>query len=514
MDMQQLEPTARELAGFFAARGVAAWLVGGAARDLARGQAPSDLDLAADGDGLALARALADQLGGAFVPLDDERETGRAVLTRSAPDLIIDIARLRAPTIEGDLALRDFSVNALAIPLTLAALDAVFTLGPSGLSVVSPQSPLFLDPTGGLADLRAGLLRVCGPASLRDDPLRTLRAARLAADLSLRPAPDLAAAMRDAAPGLAGVAAERVRDELLKLLDSPAAARWLAYLDECAVLTQIFPELEASRAYSPPGMFYRTILEHLLETVAALEWLVDGGRRAAGDAEGLPAALRAGRPIGRELPYADRYAALLEEPRSGGHRRAGLLKLAALLHDVAKPATAEAHPDGSVSFYGHQDVGAEMVAAIGRRLRLARADAAYLTLVVREHMRPGQLRTADVLTARAVARFFRDLGDAGPDVLLHELADHLATRGPQARADGWANHLAWVTTMLDAHWGAPPERFVPLLRGDDLMAELGLRPGPSLGALLRELAEAQAAGEIGTRAEAIALARHRLGAES
>lgn len=500
MQTRELEQTLGDLAGFFAAHGVDAWLVGGAARDLARGEAPADLDLAVDGDGLSLAKALADRAGGAFVPLDDERETGRAVLP-GAPALTVDIARLRAATIEGDLALRDFTINALALPLALQGRPAPISLPPAA----------WIDPTGGLADLRAGRLRACGARSLSDDPLRTLRAARLGAALSLQAAPELAASIRAAAPGLEQVAPERIHEELLRLLDTPAAAPWLIYLDQTDLLTRIFPELVACRDYAPPGdLFYNTILEHLLETVAALEWLVDGDRRTAGDTAGLPAALLALPRLTRRLPYAERYAELLEQPRAGGHRRAGLLKLAALLHDVAKPATAELRPDGSVTFYGHQELGAEQVAAIGRRLRLSRNDTAYLALVVREHMRPGQLRTAEVLTERAVARYFRDLGDAGPDVLLHELADHLATRGPRARPEAWVAHLQWVGMMLDAYWGAPPERFVPLLRGHDLIQELGLQPGPRLGALLREVAEAQAAGEVHTREEALALARAKL----
>jgi len=506
MEPARLAETLRELATFFAGRGVRAWLVGGAARDIARGSPPSDLDVAADGDGLALARAIADSLGGAFVPLDDERDTGRAVLLDRDPSLVVDIARLRAPTVEADLALRDFSVNALALPLTPEALATLAADDGAG----DRRPPPFIDPTGGLADLTAGRLRPCGPTSLSDDPARAVRAARLAATLGLRPAPGLAAAVRAVAPALAGVAAERVRDELLKLLDSAAAARWLAFLAECDVLTRIFPELADSRDFEPPGMFYRDLLEHQLETVAALEWLVDAGRWAAVDVEALPAAVRARPTLTRRLPFPERYAELLAEPRSAGHRRAGLLKLAGLLHDIGKPATAARQPDGSISFYGHQDVGAEMVAGIARRLRIARADGAYLSLVVREHMRPGQLRTSEVITGRAVARFFRDLGDAGPDVLLHELADHMATRGPGTRAESWEAHIAWIAEMLDAHWGAPPERFVPLLRGDDLIRELGLAPGPRLGALLREVAEAQAAGEVTTRDEALALARRLL----
>jgi poly(A) polymerase/tRNA nucleotidyltransferase (CCA-adding enzyme) len=127
-------------------------------------------------------------------------------------------------------------------------------------------------------------------------------------------------------------------------------------------------------------------------------------------------------------------------------------------------------------------------------------------------MRPGQLRAAEHVTPRAVARFFRDTDPAGPDVLLHELADHLATRGPMLDPEDWRAHLAWSGSMLDALWGAPPEQRQPLLNGHDLIGEFGLEPGKLVGELLREVHEAQAAGEISTREQALDLARQHLAA--
>lgn len=499
--MTLLQKMLAQLTAFCADHAVPAWLVGGAARDLERGHAPTDLDLAVAGDGLALARAFADTIGGAFVALDVERLTGRAVLP-GEQIIVVDFATLRAPTIEGDLGLRDFTVNAFGLPIAAAAAGDVTA---------------FIDPTGGRADLRARVLRAAGPTSLADDPLRVLRAARLAASLELRIAPELPAAMAAAAPGLAGIAVERVRDELLKLLDARAAAPALRLLANVGALFEIIPELKASAEYGPRNMFYSTILEHLLETVASLDWLVvsitEGQTGVARMAPyQLPVAVRLHPELNGPLPFEERLAELLGERRPGGHRRSALLKFAALLHDIAKPQTAEEHPDGTVTFYGHQELGAEVAGTIARRLKCSRADTIYLRTVIQEHMRPGQLRTSEVITLRAVARFFRDANGAGPDVLLHELGDHMATRGDKTSHKGWAAHLAFVEAMLGEHYAPPPERVVPLLDGRGLMEALDLTPGPIVGALLREIAEAQAAGEIGTRDEAIVLARDRLAA--
>ncbi|NTU82045.1 MAG: HDIG domain-containing protein, partial [Chloroflexales bacterium] len=276
-------------------------------------------------------------------------------------------------------------------------------------------------------------------------------------------------------------------------------------------------ELEPARACAQPRVHFLPVLAHILETVAALDWLIASVRDgwAAGAErpapEELPVAVRTHPDLSRELPFAPELATLLNERRAGGHRRAALLKLAALLHDNAKPQTRAIHPDGKVSFYEHQTIGAEVAAKIGRRLRLSRQDGAYVALVVREHMRPGQLRTSEVVTTRAVTRLFRDLGDAGPDVLLHELADHLATRGPNIDTAGWAAHLAWVAEMLAAYYLPQPERRAPLVNGHSLMEALGIAPGPLVGELLREIGEAQAAGEVTTLEEAIALARQVIG---
>jgi poly(A) polymerase/tRNA nucleotidyltransferase (CCA-adding enzyme) len=473
-----LDQLLTQLSQFMQAHGVDAWIVGGAARDLRLGRPPHDLDLAVDGDALALARTLADTLGGAFVPLDEAHNTGRVVLLGPAP-FTIDLARLRGPTIEADLWRRDFTINAIA----------------------QTFSGIWIDPTGGSADLAARIVRPCSPQSLADDPLRALRVARLGAQLGFGAAPELTAQIRAVAPQLPMIAAERVRDELLRLLDTPAAAPWLRYLDSTTVLTTIIPELEPSRLCEQPRVHFLPVLAHVLEAVAALEWILTG--------VGTPAAVRAHPHLQRTLPYAAEYAALLNTPRSHTSSRTALLKLAVLLHDNAKPQTKVRHPDGSVTFYGHQELGAEVAVQIGKRLRLGRNDIGYVAQIVREHMRPGQLRTADVLTRRAVVRFFRDTGDAGPDVLLHELADHMATRGPHLTLDGWHAHLAWIALMLDTHWGAAPERPPPpLITGRDLIDTLGMRGGPQIGTILREVAEAHAAGEISSRDQALALATH------
>jgi len=494
----------RNLAACCAARGVSAWLVGGAARDLALGLMPHDLDVTVDANGLELARQFADMIDASFVPLKDERGAGR-VVTRSidaatGARLVLDLVQLQAPTLEEDLRLRDFTINALALPIADQA----------------DQAAAFIDPCGGLPDIAARRLRPCSPASLPNDPLRILRAVRFGAALGFAVTPELDQAIRQYAPRITHPAAERVRDELLKLLHLPNAAPWLRYLDATRVLTQIFPELEPARACDQPGVHFLPVLAHTLEAVVALEWLLAG---LAPEVEPLPrtppllpAAVQTYPDLPRNLAYRERWRTHLAESPGTGGSRAGLLKLATLLHDNAKPQTKQSKPDGGISFYGHQDIGAAIAQAVGRRLRLSRQEVAYVTLVVREHMRPGQLRNTSGVTPRAIARFLRDTGTAGPDLLLHNLADHMATRGPLIDPDDWRHHLAWTNELLVTCWGQPPERSRPLVSGHDLMQHLGIAPGKLVGTLLAEIRTAQAAGEITTPDEALAHARQMIAA--
>lgn len=519
----------RQFTAFCQEHAISAWLVGGAARDLALGYVPADIDIAVDTNGRVLAHMFATAVGGTFVPLNDERGAGRIILSlderQPTPRLVMDVVQLQAPSLEADLRLRDFTINALALPLTSANVHDLFAALQD--SHLSPTT--LIDPCGGWHDLMAGVLRLCHPAGLRADPLRILRAVRLAAERNLTIDSELDARLRRDAALIVQPAVERLRDELLKLVGQPYAAPWLRYLDDTTVLTHIFPELEPARQCEQPIVHFLPVLAHSLEAVTCLEWLLAGLAETIGPAASpapastattaapprlpyppLPVAVQTYPDLPRTLAYAERLYTHFTAASKLMPERTALLKLATLLHDNAKPSTKQSRPDGGVSFYGHQEIGAATASAIAQRLRLSRQAVAYIALVVRNHMRPGQLRSTETLTARAIARFLRDTNDAGPDVLLHALADHLATRGPLIDLLDWQHHLAWSDMILDQHWGQPPERTRPLVNGNDLMLAFELPPGKQIGMLLREIQEAQAAGEISTVDEALALARQIL----
>jgi poly(A) polymerase len=468
LELHRFSPEARAAIGALAAEdraAAAAWLVGGAVRDAVAGGLPRELDLAVPAGALTMGRALAARLGAAFVVLDERRGVCRLVGPVS-----VDIADFRAPTIEADLVARDFTVNALAV--SLAALDA------------DGRAPI-IDPTGGLADLAAGRVRLCAPDALAADPVRVLRAARLALRPGWRLDAAVVVAARAAAPGIAAVAAERVRDELIRILDAGEAGRGLRLLDEMAGLDAILPEGAAMRRTTQPLPHHFDVWEHSLRAVEAADRLLAAAPGVA--------------------PWAADVAARLDEDLGDGLTGRAVVKLAALLHDVAKPET-RAEVEGRVRFIGHDVKGAERAAVIAERWRLSRRAAAVVERLVRHHLRPMHLAQSGPVTRRARHRFFRDLGDDAGALLLLALADAAALRGDDP-LEVWAGEGGRVLRELMA--GAADERALaaapPLVTGEDVMAAFALPPGPEVGHLLARAREAQALGQVATREEALAL---------
>lgn len=450
-----------------AGRGRAPVLVGGAVRDAwlrrIRPERPVDLDVTVASGALAVARRLADRLGGAFVTLDAERGAARVVTLGRH----IDLTDLRAPTLGADLRLRDYTVNALAVDL-----HRLIRRG---------RAPI-VDPTGGLGDLRARRLRPPGVRAIAEDPLRALRGVRLEATHGLRLTSAAARLVRASAPALAAVSAERVRDEMLAILGLPEAARALRRVDRLGLLAAVLPEVEPMRLTPQPLPHRFDVLEHSLRAVAACDRLL--------------ARLDALRPFGEEL------RSHLAEPLGGGINRRQTLRLAALLHDVAKPETRRV-VRGRVRFFEHDVIGAARVRAIGLRLRLPGGVTEVVARLVRQHLRPMHLAAAGEPTDRARYRFYRELGLEARDLLLLAVADAAAVRG-ESPLSAWAR--ADLVRRLLGGWVAQQRAAAapPLLRGEDVMDRFGLAPGPEVGRLLQRAREAQDLGIVSTPEEALA----------
>ncbi len=449
------------------AGGEDAWVVGGAVRDAALGREVTDLDLAVSGDPAPAAKAIARHGDGHAFELSSEFATWRAVGRDGAWQ--VDVSPLRGETIEADLAARDFTIGAVA-------------------ALLAGGEPL--DPYDGLGDLDRRRLRAVGPRSFGEDPLRLLRAGRLSAEFNLEVDPDTVSLARAEAARAAEPAGERRLAELLQLFAAPDPLRGLAVLDELGVTAVALPEVENLRGVEQGPNHHLdvhghtlAVLEHALEVEADLD-------RFAGE--------RAGE-----------VAELLAEPLADGATRGTALRFGALLHDIGKPAT-RGERDGYVTFIGHDRDGAEIVGGLCGRLKASRRLTQHLQALTLHHLRLGFLVHEAPLPRRRVHEYLRATEPVAVDVTLLTVADRLSARGggPFATDEMIEAHLALARDMvaagLDWRRNGPP---TPLLRGDELAAELGIDEGPELGELLAELEAAQYAGEVGTREEAVERAR-------
>jgi putative nucleotidyltransferase with HDIG domain len=447
------------------------WIVGGAVREAVLRREVTDLDLAVGGDEREVAQTLRGVLGGPAFPLSAEFGTWRVLAGDGSWG--VDVTRLRGETIEADLALRDFTINALAVPV--ADLEAC------------------IDPSGGLGDLDARLLRAVSDASFRDDPLRVLRAGRIAAGLGLAVDPGTAALARTEAPRAAEPAGERQLAELRLLMAGPDPLRGLELLDQLDATAHVLPEVEALRGVEQNPNHHLDVHGHTIEVLRRLlEVEADLGRYAgerAGDAR-----------------------ALLDEPLGDEMSRRVALRFGALLHDIGKPAT-RGETGGYVTFIGHDREGRRLVGEVCERLKTSRAFRRHLEGLTMHHLRLGFLIREQPLPARRVHEYLRATEPVAADVTLLSVADRLAARGQGrvAASRMVEAHLELARRMLAAaiDWRreGPPR---PPLRGDELAAALGIEPGPELGRLLAEIEAAQYAGEVTTREQAIEVARGSL----
>jgi putative nucleotidyltransferase with HDIG domain len=467
---------------------VQVYLVGGAVRDAMLGRPTHDLDFVLSKDAASTARKVADHLEAAFYLLDKERDYGRVILTETAGSrLILDFTLFQGPDLESDLRLRDFTVNAMALDLQ------------------SPQA--LLDPLGGAADLRNKMLKACSPDSFTRDAIRVIRGVRLASDFDFKIHRETRERMRQAVQRLSNVSAERLRDEIFRVLSSARQTAALRALDYLGVFHVIFPELVELKGIpqSPPHI--NDVWNHTLDVVQKLSLILEVLQPDFNPDEA--ASLHLGLLTFRIGRFREQIDAHLDAQLNTDRSLRPLLLLAALYHDIGKPGTQSVDEDGRIRFYEHEQVGEVIARRRARRMQLSNPEISRLKTIVRHHMRPLLLaQTGQIPTRRAIYRFFRDTGPAGVDICLLSLADVFATYGHTLPQEVWVEHLDVVRSLLEAWWERSEESVspVPLVNGTDLIAEFGLSPGPNIGELLEYLKEAQATGKISNREEALALA--------
>jgi poly(A) polymerase len=441
-ELLRIAPVIDELGARFQAAGVPLALVGGSVRGALLGRLGTDLDFTTRARPDEIERLLT---GWADATWDIGRDFGTIGARKG--EWTIEITTFRAesydpesrkPTVsygdslEGDLGRRDFTVNALAVTLPVTRPERVF-----------------VDPYGGLTDLVAGVLRTPGTpeASFTDDPLRMLRAARFASQLGFAVAPEVVEAIRAMADRISIVSAERIRDELVKLVCGAHPRAGLELLVSTGLADQVLPELPALRLEVDEHHRHKDVYEHsltVLEQAIALE------HRVRQD----------GRP-----DFVTRFAALM--------------------HDVGKPATRRFEGGGRVTFHHHEVVGAKMTAKRMRALRFSGDEIHDVARLVELHLRFHGYGGGE-WTDSAVRRYVRD---AGP--LLDRL--HVLTRADcTTRNKRKAAALQRTYDQLEERISRLAEeeeinKIRPDLDGNAIMELLGIGPGPLVGRAWRHL---------------------------
>ncbi|WP_322095805.1 CCA tRNA nucleotidyltransferase, partial [Phycicoccus flavus] len=435
-------PVLTDLGERFAAQGHELALVGGPVRDAFLGRPASDLDLATSARPDDTERILADwgsatwDMGRAFGTIGARRGEHVVEVTTYRADEYDGVTRKPVvafgDSLEDDLVRRDFACNAMAVRLPEIA---------------------FVDPHGGLADLEAAVLRTptAPEVSFGDDPLRMMRAARFVAQLGFVPDPAVLAAMGELAGTIERVSAERVRDELSKLLTAAHPRAGLELLVASGIAQLVLPELPALRLEVDEHHRHKDVYDH---SMIVLEQAMDLEGPSDGPPESVP---------GPDL----------------------VLRLAALLHDIGKPATRRFESGGGVSFHHHEVVGAKLVAKRLKALRFDKDTTRKVARLVELHLRfhgygDGQW------TDSAVRRYVVDAGDLLPR--LHRLtrADCTTRNVKKARRLAAAyDDLEVRIERLQAEEEFKALR--PELDGNEIAQVLGISPGPVLGRAYKHL---------------------------
>jgi tRNA nucleotidyltransferase/poly(A) polymerase len=463
------------------------FLVGGSVRDLLIGRASKDLDFAVPERAIGLTFKAADHLGVPAFVLDLDRDTGRAVL--SDEGMTLDFAGYRGATLDADLKDRDFTINAMALP---AAAQSYSSL---------------IDPYNGHGDLREQLIRQTHEDAISDDPLRAMRALRLALQLDFSLEAATSKAIRDAGPFLKEISHERIRDELLHLISSDNPKGALEALNGHDLLPYVLPEVAELKEVEQPAPHRKSALAHSISVLAVLRQI----ERVLLDeynADG-PAMSQIEDELGKyQIPLQGYYSRPVQATVDGRM----VLRLGAIFHEVGKPTSKSVDEEGRVHFVGYENAGGQLAAGRLQNLRFSGQVVEQVRLIVESHKWPLRLAGDSIVSRRDVYRYFKRSGAAGLDIGLLSIASYLAAHGGIGDQEIWSRLLKVIGQLYEQYFNHYDQTIkpVPLIDGRDLMRFFDLKPGPEVGRLLRVIEEAQAAGEIESIDDTKAFARQAL----
>lgn len=452
------------------------FLVGGFLRDLALGKVNTkDLDLSVQGNALKIARHFADKVNGSFVLLDEKEKIGRVVVKNNGYSTSFDFANLKGRDLIRDINKRDFTINTICFDF---------------------KESILKDLLGGLEDVKKQVIKVVSKQTFREDPLRMLRAVRLSAALNFKLHPKTEDLIKQQNRLITTVSGERIRDELIKILNVKDSHRHILFLQELGLLFQVMPQLKLTMGVTQDGYHRYDVWKHSLLTLRTIENILEKEIDSFGQTK-------------------EKIIAHLENSTAGERKRKHFLKLACLIHDVGKPQSQGKGKNGRITFIGHDKEGLLAAEGICHYLKFSAKEEKTLKSLVKNHMRPIILAGEKVLTKRAIYRLFHDLEDNVVELLLLSLADALSGQGELMTKEIEERHRLFTVRMLEEYYfevsvSVRPEKIVS---GKDLIDLFQLEAGPFIGYLLGKVQEAQGERKITTKEEALVLVKQIIAAK-
>ncbi len=446
------------------------FLVGGALRDIYLGRAFKDVDIVVNERVAKVARYFADKIDASFVVLDSKRDIYRVV----KDSVSFDFAPMIGGSIESDLERRDFTINAIACPF-------IFNDGtPYNLSDFLLEktdntdykavdiSDYIIDPYNGIDDLKNRRIDIINENVFFEDPLRLWRAIRFKSQLGFKLSQNTVNIMKENSHLAVMPAAERIREEFVKILKTAKVAKIIKYMeDEFKLISTLIPDIEEMKETGENQHHQEDAWTHCLLVLQTLE----------------------------ELLSDNSYYEHIDK------NKLYLLKLSALLHDIGKIAT-KSKKNEKIDYYGHEKASAEMLIPILKGLKFSREEISFVKNIVQYHMRPMLLYIAENLTDKGRYRFFKQLESLTPVVLIHSLADKMATMKINQRVEEIELYKIFIGDMLNMYYNYRNKTENLLISGKEIKEYFNITEGPQIGKLLDRLTEAQARGQVKNKEEA------------
>lgn len=443
------------------------WLVGGFLRDIYLNPKKElvDFDFCVEKNTSLIAREFAKKIFSKFIILDKTQKSFRVVLKRKDRNYTYDFTAMRGKGLPEDLALRDFTVNTMALSLAESKAKVI-------------------DYFRARKDIEDRVVRVIRDEVIPQDPLRILRGFSLAANYGFHIKSKTLKLMVKHKKLIQGVSKERVNEELFKILASLDSYKAFRAMDKLKIIDEFIPEIKKMRGIHQGGYHHLDVWNHSLEALRQFELF-----------------------YARKLIKNKAIVAYLNEELAQGRRRGQIIKLACILHDIGKPE-AKKKVNKKTIFHTHEKIGRDLSQKIADNLRLSLREKDVLKKLIFWHLRPGYLADQITPSRRAIYRFFRDTNCEGVAVVLLSFSDWRATRGPLTDTKKRKRHERIMLGLVDKYFEDKKKKPLPkLIDGHDIMKKFKIAAGPLVGKILRKIKEEQALGKVSTKAQAYKTAK-------